>query len=95
MENERLVKLSHICETYNVEISFVRSLNEFGLLEIIKIDETECVDKDCLGEVEKMMRLHYDLDINLAGIDAISHLLKRVHDMQAEIITLKNRINSL
>jgi hypothetical protein len=38
------------------------------------------------------MHLHQDLDINLEGIDAISHLLKRMHDMQRELNMLKNKL---
>lgn len=94
MENERLITLQNLSTNYNVEVSFIQSLNEFGLIEIITIDETECVDKEYLNDIEKMMRLHYDLDINFAGIDAIANLLHRVHDMQSEITMLKNRLGN-
>jgi hypothetical protein len=38
------------------------------------------------------MRLHYDLDINLEGIEAITSLLNRVKSMQEEIRELRNRL---
>jgi hypothetical protein len=38
------------------------------------------------------MRLHYDLDINLEGIEAITCLLDRVRSMQEEIRELRNRL---
>ena len=94
MENDQLITLQSICTYYNVEVSFVRSLNEFGLVEIITRDETPYVDKDCLRDLEKMMRLHYDLDINMAGIDAISNLLQRVDELQKEIKALKNQLSN-
>jgi hypothetical protein len=94
MENDRFITLQHICRHYNVEISFIRSLNEYGLLEITSLEKEECVDKDSLGDIEKMMRLHYDLDINMEGIDAIHHLLRRMDEMQKDIRDLKNRLNS-
>ena len=92
MENERLIKVETLCNHYRIETSFIRSLNEYGLIEITRIDEIECVDKDVLGDLESMMRLHYELDINMEGIDAISHLLKRVKEMQKEMTLLKNRL---
>ena len=92
METEHLITLQNVCIHYNIEVSFIQSLNEFGLVEIITIDETPCIEKEHLGDIEKMMRLHYDLDINLAGIDAISNLLQRVNDLQKEITVLKNRL---
>ena len=39
------------------------------------------------------MRLHYDLDINIEGIDAIYNLLKQVEELQSQIITLRNKLN--
>jgi len=44
--------------------------------------------------VEKMMRLHYDLHINLEGIDAISNLLKQVQDLKKENQILKNKLKT-
>lgn len=37
--------------------------------------------------------MYYDLSINLEGIDAIHHLLKRVEQLQDEIFRLKNRLH--
>jgi hypothetical protein len=45
-----------------------------------------------LTELEKLVRLRYELDINLEGIDAIIHLLKKLQGMQDEIIILKNKL---
>jgi hypothetical protein len=39
--------------------------------------------------------MHYDLNINVEGIEAITHLLARVEKMQQEIISLKNKIHFL
>jgi hypothetical protein len=38
--------------------------------------------------------LHYELHINIEGIDAIYNLLKQVELLQLEIRTLKNKLNS-
>ena len=40
-----------------------------------------------------MIRLHYELDINIEGIDAISHLLQRVDQLQDELRIMKNRLS--
>jgi hypothetical protein len=45
-----------------------------------------------LQKLEKMVRLHHDLDINIAGIEAIAHLLERLEYLQDEMRTLKNRL---
>lgn len=92
MENEKLVPVEQFCTHYNIEFSFINSLTEFGLISITCIEETPCIHHDQIRDLEKLIRMHYDLDINLEGIDAISHLLKRVDTLQSELTTLKNRL---
>ena len=93
MENERLISLSVLCSHYQLEISFVHSLNDYGLIQIIQLEEGEFIEEESLADIEKMMRWHYELDINIAGIDAINHLLKRLHESQQDILRLKNKLN--
>jgi hypothetical protein len=91
MNDDKLVPLENICNNYQVEISFIQSLSEFGLIEIIKVDETSFVEAESLGAIEKMMHLYFDLEINLEGIDAIRHLLLKMEEMQKELSNLKNK----
>ena len=58
------------------------------------VEEKKYLLKDQIREVEKMIRMHYDLDINIEGIEAISHLLQRLDSLQEELTALKNRIHS-
>ena len=87
-----LISTTEFCEHYHIEYSFISSLEESGLLHITKVEESPFIDLDSVGELEKYVRLHYDLEINLQGIEAIIHLLRRVREMQEEIIELKNRL---
>ena len=89
---EHLISTDDFCSHYKVEYSFINSLQQHGLIEITSIDQHSFIDHDHLKNVEKLVRLHYDLDINLEGIEAITYLLNRVKNMQAEIIALKNRL---
>jgi hypothetical protein len=93
MENERFITLQKISSHYNVEMSFIKSLNEYGWVEIAKVGEQECVDREYLGDIEKFIHFHYDLEINLEGIEAIHHLLERVKEMQKELVMLRNRLD--
>lgn len=88
-----MIVLDEFCASHHVEISFVLSLEEHGLIETIIVDETPCVSGNDLSKLEKIMRLHQELNINTEGIDAISILLKRIENMQNEIIELRNKLN--
>lgn len=92
MLKENLVPADKFCIHHNIEFSFIRSLNEFGLIEITNIKKTLFIPSTQLPDVEKFIRLHYEMDINLEGIQAIAHLLQRVNTMQEEITGLKNKL---
>ena len=92
MRKEHLISTIEFCTIHDIEISFISSLHETGLIEIITIEETEYFDKSQLQQLEKIIRLYYDLGINLEGIETITHLLNRLNNMQGEITGLKNRL---
>lgn len=90
---EHLISTDDFCSHYKVEYSFITSLQENGLIEITTIDQHSFIDHDHLINIERLVRLHYDLDINLEGIEAITYLLNRVKNMQDEIVALRNRLS--
>jgi len=92
MENNHLIPLENICSHYQVEISFIHSLREYGLMEIHSVEGCDYMHPDHISAFEKMMRMHYDLEINFAGLDAISHLLHRMHALEQELNSLRNRL---
>src|SRR6478672_8289614 len=93
MNQEHLISTEEFCTHYKVEYSFIDSLDRYGLIEITRIDENAFIDTDKLSELEKLVRLHYDLEINVEGIEAITYLLNRVNNLQQEINSLKNRLS--
>jgi len=90
---KKLIPADEFCTNYNVSISFIRSLQENGLMETTTIEETEYIPASRLQELEKIVRLYYDMDINLEGIESIIHLLRRIDSMQDEITFLRNRLS--
>jgi hypothetical protein len=92
MQTENLIAIDDFCANHNIEISFISSLQKTGLIEITKIEETVFIEEDQLKQLEKFLRFYYELDINLEGIETITHLLQRINTMQDEIIMLKNRL---
>ncbi|MFI5139075.1 MAG: chaperone modulator CbpM [Sphingobacteriales bacterium] len=91
---ENLVSTSDICTYHEVEYTFISSLNEAGLVELKVVNHTTYIPESELQRLERMIRLHNDLEINVAGIEAITHLLERVEQMQEEMRVLKNRLRS-
>jgi|SRR5450759_2096366 len=92
METEYLVRVDEFCANHNIEASFISSLQQNGLIEVTTIKESGFIDSDQLLKLEKIVRLYYELDINLEGIETINYLLKRIGNIQDENIMLRNRL---
>jgi len=92
MKSENLIALNEFCIHHHIDISFISSLHQNGLIEITTIEETGFIDADQLQQLEKFIRLFFEMDINLEGIETITHLLERIKSMQDEITHLKNRL---
>ena len=92
MQNKNLVAINDFCISHNIEVEFVSSLNRTGLIEVTTIKEAQFIDASQLNRLEKFVRFYYELDINIEGIEAISHLLSRISLMQDEISTFRNRL---
>lgn len=93
MQTNEMISADEFCVHYNIEKSFIYSLKESGLLEIIIIEEKVFVPAHELSQLEKLVRLYYEMDINLEGIETITYLLKRMNEMQQQIMHLKNKLS--
>jgi hypothetical protein len=92
MQKEYLIAVEEFCVSHDIEISFISTLQQTGLIEITTIKETGFIDAGQLQQLEKFIRLYYELDINMEGIETITHLLQRINNLQDEIIVLRNRL---
>ncbi|GAB3335596.1 chaperone modulator CbpM [Larkinella ripae] len=87
-----VILVDDYCLKYNIEHTFVSSLEEYGLIELVVVEEQKCIPFHQLQSVEKFSNLYYELNINIDGLDAIHHLLDRIEAMKAEIRRLKNEL---
>ena len=89
---EDLVLVSDFCTCHKIENSFINSLHQSGLVKITTIEETSFIPLAELPALEKLVRLHEDLDLNPAALEVVSNLLQRIEEMQNEIGYLKSRL---
>ena len=92
MQTEYLIAIDEFCANHNIEVSFISSLQQNGLIKISTIKDTGFIDADQLHQIEKYIRFYYELDINMEGIETITHLLHRVISLQDEITELRDRL---
>jgi len=87
-----MIPADEFCTRHNIEISFLNSVRQAGLIEITTIREAEYIHENQLNQLEKIVRFYYDLDINLEGIETVFQLLDRISELQEEVNELKNRL---
>lgn len=92
MEKENRIAVEQCCSYYSIELSFVQQLDEHGLIELSRSGKETFIAFEQLPNLEKYIRLHYELEINMAGIEAVTHLLSRVQDLQQELKRLQGEM---
>ncbi len=92
MERTNKISVEQCCIHYSIETSFVQQLDEHGLIQLSRTEEKTFIDFEQLSDLEKYIHLHYDLEINMAGLDTIRHLLNRMQQLQSEVKRLQNEL---
>lgn len=92
MTQEKYIMVSHFCKQTHIEDSFVKNLHEYGLVTFEVIENDFFIDEKDISEIERMFRLHNDLNINLEGLDALQQMLKRMRKLEKEMNILKKRL---
>jgi len=92
MERTDLILVNDFCVYHKVSYTFITGLQEAGLVEIITIEGESFLPVDNIRDVEKLVRFHVDMDINMAGIEAISNLLRQIDEMQQNLHTLQQKL---
>ncbi len=95
MATEDLITADDFCRFHHIEYSFIGSLEDAGLIQLVILNEEKFIEKKQLQHLERIVRLSQDLEIDVASIAVIIHLLSRMEQMQQEINDLKKRINFL
>lgn len=91
MQTEEMIPASDFCIHHNIQLSFISSLQQSGLIEIVQESEQVYVPLHQLPRLEKLVRL-YEMDINLEGIETISYLLQQMDQMHQQIAVLNAKL---
>lgn len=92
METE-LITIREYCVNYSVEPSFITALEDSGLIVLTVVNDDKFIHYKQLVEMERFVHFHYDLQINIEGIEAIMNLLEKIKHLQHEIDTLKSQVH--
>jgi len=92
MTEEKLISAHEFCVYHNIGHTFILHLKEYGLIETVTLEQIDYIPSEQIEKLERILRIHRELEINLEGIDTINHLLQRLDMLQQQVIHLKNRL---
>ncbi|KIC63571.1 chaperone modulator CbpM [Chryseobacterium taiwanense] len=89
ISREELVKI------YNIEITFFDELVDSGLLKIQMENEIRYLMYEDLPSFERFANWHYDLEINLPGLEVIHDMLQKMEDLKQRNRELMNKLSAM
>ncbi len=92
MDTQELIIVEVFCQEYQIETNLIHDLEDFGLIQTIVYKDNKYINKNELVFIEKVIRLHNELNINKEGIQVILDLVEKVNNLQTEVKYLKNRL---
>ncbi|MBK7634995.1 MAG: chaperone modulator CbpM [Saprospiraceae bacterium] len=92
MDKNNKILLHHFCLYHEVELSFIDSLHEYGLITIIVVNDDKYILEDDLKEIEKMVHFYYELGINIEGIEVIINLLLQNDGLRRELNNTRRKL---
>jgi hypothetical protein len=92
MKTANLITVSELCIYHNVDPDFMSSIHKAGLVKVKTMHDIKFIPASELRKLEKIINLHH-LDINISGIEAITHLLDRIEQLQIRMNQLNNKLS--
>ncbi|KMQ67590.1 MerR family transcriptional regulator [Chryseobacterium sp. FH2] len=89
ISREELVKI------YNIEVTFFDELVDSGLLDIQTENETCYLMYEDLPSFERFTNWHYDLEINLPGLEVIHNMLKKMEGLKQKNRELMSKLSAI
>lgn len=93
MNKENLILIEHFCLHHGIDPAFIVALKEFDMIEILVLEEKQYFSAAQLAKIEKIIRLHHELEINLEGIDIIMNLLDQLDDYKSQLTNARNKLD--
>lgn len=84
MENIK-ISVVQFSQYHQIEPQFVIDLYENGLVVLSELNQEYFIEEEQLTSIEKYVKFHYDLGINLEGIEVIHHLLDQITTLQKQL----------
>ena len=92
MKSDNWILLQTLSSYYQIELSFFTNLGDLGLIEIEIMEQSPYIHENQVHNLERIIRLHNELEVNPEGIDVVINLLHKIEQLQNDLKTAQNRL---
>ncbi|HET8574379.1 MAG TPA: chaperone modulator CbpM [Edaphocola sp.] len=86
------IMVREFCAHHHLSVDFMQKLEERGMIEISRIETEEYLPVTAISHLEKMVRLHQELEIHPEDLDVVCDLLERIASLQEELDCIRRRL---
>lgn len=88
----QLISIAEFCNHYAITQDFIEMLEDNGIIALQSRGIQKFIEAEQLADLERYRILHYELHINVEGIDAIRNLLEKQAELLREINELRSSL---
>lgn len=89
---ESVIKITEYCSYCRADLAFVDSLEDLGLIETSIVNGERFIHEEQLPDLDRYANWHYEMDINIEGIDALKNAIAKMQQLQSEVLYLKEKL---
>ena len=79
------ISIETFCEFHQVGHQQIHAFIEFGLVEIIRVEQVIIIPEEQVEHLERCLRLANDLGVNMEGLEVINNMRGKMLRMQQEL----------
>lgn len=93
MDISNYILIQKVAIHFPIEETFIWDLHHNELIKIINLNDKNYIHIDELNHLEKIIRIHVDLEINIEGIDVVLNLLQQIENLEGKVKILKSKLD--
>ena len=90
MATQKLIPVKEFCVHHHIKPALIQEFYNHEMIELVWVKRTGYIPQKSLQPLERMLRLHNELQINIEGIQTILHLLSNIEKKETELQKLRN-----
>lgn len=84
------IAITEVVRIYNMEVSFLENLEESGLIHPETVGKEKYILFEEIPALERFSNWHYDLEVNIPGLQIIHDLLQKMEILRSENLRLSS-----